>query len=109
MSEPKLTPTGAPDVSTPGAILAPLLRFNDARAGRSEDYRLLAILIPQPETGEVLGGLCVRPHVAQPLPRPALRTPRGELPNRVRNSRLKCETSEKPTSSAMSEIRCALV
>ena len=39
---------------------------------------------------------------------PAFRTPRGETPKRARNSRLKCEISEKPTSSATSEIRRAL-
>jgi hypothetical protein len=55
-----------------------------------------------------LAALANRRHVAQLLPLPAMRTPLGEAPKRVRNSRLKCETSEKPISSAMSEIRCAL-
>jgi hypothetical protein len=37
--------------------------------------------------------------------RPSARTPLGVSPKRERNSRLKCEISEKPTSDAMSEIR----
>jgi GNAT superfamily N-acetyltransferase len=57
MPEPIITLIDRPDAATRAAILAPLVRFNEARAGRSEDYRPLAILISHPEAGEVLGGL----------------------------------------------------
>jgi GNAT superfamily N-acetyltransferase len=54
---PTITLTDAPEAHARSAILAPLLRFNLAGAGRAEDYRRLAILLSDPGTGEVLGGL----------------------------------------------------
>jgi GNAT superfamily N-acetyltransferase len=54
---PTITMTDAPEAHARSAILAPLIRFNLARAGRSEDYRRLAILLSDPDTGEILGGL----------------------------------------------------
>jgi GNAT superfamily N-acetyltransferase len=55
---PKLTMTETLDTGIK-RILAhgPLTRFNEAQAGRPEDYRPLAILVSHPDTGEVLGGL----------------------------------------------------
>jgi GNAT superfamily N-acetyltransferase len=54
---PEITLTDAPSADMRKAILDPLLRFNQAQAGVIEDYRALAILISDPETHEILGGL----------------------------------------------------
>ena len=54
---PTITLTDAPEAQARAAILAPLMRFNLAGAGRSEGYRRLAILLSDPGTDEVLGGL----------------------------------------------------
>jgi len=35
----------------------PLIRFNSSRASQPEDYRLLVIILSNPDTGEILGGL----------------------------------------------------
>ena len=53
---PKLTLTDRPTPAMHMAILAPLGRFNDAKAG-PENHRPLAILISDPATDGILGGL----------------------------------------------------
>lgn len=53
----KLTLTDQVSDDMRKAIIGPLARFNDARVGRSSDYRPLAVLILHPETDEILGGL----------------------------------------------------
>ena len=47
----------APTRATREAIVAPLIRFNEQRAGRSEDYRPLALLLSDSGTGAIIGGL----------------------------------------------------
>lgn len=54
---PTITLTDASDARARSAILAPLMAFNLAGAGRPEDYRRLAILVSDPASGEILGGL----------------------------------------------------
>ena len=55
--QPLLTLTDTPDQSIREAIVRPLIRFNEARSGQSEDYRPLAILITDAATSEIVGGL----------------------------------------------------
>ena len=54
---PKFTMTGAPEAHARRAILAPLVRFNETMAGRPEDHQHLVILMSDPDSGGVLGGL----------------------------------------------------
>jgi GNAT superfamily N-acetyltransferase len=54
---PTITLTDTPDPGARQAILGPLVWFNGQQAGRSEDYRPLAILLSHPDTGEIIGGL----------------------------------------------------
>jgi GNAT superfamily N-acetyltransferase len=54
---PKITLT---DVQTPEmrkAIIEPLVAFNHDRIGRIETYRPLVVLLSDPESGAVVGGL----------------------------------------------------
>ena len=55
--QPLLTLTDTPDQSIREAIVRPLIRFNEARSGQSEDYRPLAILITDAATSDIVGGL----------------------------------------------------
>jgi hypothetical protein len=48
---PTITLAEAPTRATREAIVAPLVRFNEQRAGRSEDYRPLALLLSDSGTG----------------------------------------------------------
>jgi GNAT superfamily N-acetyltransferase len=54
---PTITLAEAPTRATREAIVAPLVRFNEQRAGRSEDYRPLALLLSDSGTGAIIGGL----------------------------------------------------
>lgn len=54
---PKLLMTDQPAPQMRQAILAPLLRFNDARSRQPPGYRPLAILLLHPTTDEIMGGL----------------------------------------------------
>jgi hypothetical protein len=62
---PTITLTDAPGAHARNAILTPLLRFNLAGGGRAEDYRHLAILLSDPDTGEAVGGLWGATYYAQ--------------------------------------------
>jgi GNAT superfamily N-acetyltransferase len=54
---PKITLTDAPDPAARKAIVEPLVRFNAEQVGRPVDYLPLAILLSDPETDKVIGGL----------------------------------------------------
>lgn len=54
--KPKITLTDAPAPHVIDALVAPLLRFNEAHAG-ARNYRALAVIVSDPKTDEVLGGL----------------------------------------------------
>jgi GNAT superfamily N-acetyltransferase len=54
---PNITLTDKPDAATAKALSLLLLQFNNEQSGWALDYRPLAILISDPETNEVLGGL----------------------------------------------------
>ncbi len=55
--QPKITLTDTPNEQMRSAILRPLIRFNESRMGEPEEHRLLAVLISDPDTEEILGGL----------------------------------------------------
>jgi GNAT superfamily N-acetyltransferase len=55
--QPIITLTDTPTEAAVEAIRSHLSRHNKARSGHSTDYRPLAILLTDPNTGEVLGGL----------------------------------------------------
>jgi hypothetical protein len=55
--QPTLTLTDAPEPHMRQAIAAPLIQFNNSRASQPEDYRSLVIILSNPGTGEILGGL----------------------------------------------------
>ncbi|HZZ36755.1 MAG TPA: GNAT family N-acetyltransferase [Caulobacteraceae bacterium] len=57
--EPVITLTDAPDEAAKAVISGALNEFNDAKAGFS-DRRSLAILVSDPETQKVVGGLLGR-------------------------------------------------
>ena len=54
---PTITLTDTPDAAAAKALSQLLLQFNNERSGWAFDYRPLAVLINDPETNEVLGGL----------------------------------------------------
>jgi GNAT superfamily N-acetyltransferase len=54
---PTITLTDSPDAAARRAILGPLVAFNAIGAGRPEDHRPLAVLLSDPATGAVIGGL----------------------------------------------------
>jgi hypothetical protein len=55
--QPKITMTETPDPRVREAIVGPLIDFNNARTSQPEDYRPLVIVLSNPDTGRVLGGL----------------------------------------------------
>lgn len=55
--QPTLTLTDAPEPHMRQAIAAPLIQFNNSRASQPEDYRSLVIVLSNPDTDEILGGL----------------------------------------------------
>jgi GNAT superfamily N-acetyltransferase len=56
-SEPVVRLTDTPDAAARQAIVAGLVGFNRSRTGVDEAYHRLAVLLEQPETGLVVGGL----------------------------------------------------
>jgi GNAT superfamily N-acetyltransferase len=57
MKHPKLTLTDAPTPAMRSAIVDPLVRFNEAQIGHPQGYCPLVILISDPVTETVIGGL----------------------------------------------------
>jgi GNAT superfamily N-acetyltransferase len=57
IAAPVITFVEAPTRAMREAIVSPLVRFNEERAGRPEDDRPLAVLLSDVSTGEVVGGL----------------------------------------------------
>ena len=55
--QPKLTMTETPEPHVRDAIVGPLIEFNNSQASQPEDYRALAIILSNPDTGGILGGL----------------------------------------------------
>jgi hypothetical protein len=55
--QPAITMTDTPEPHVRKAIVGPLIDFNNARASQPEDYRPLMIILSNPDTGGVLGGL----------------------------------------------------
>src|ERR1700730_17583088 len=53
----KITMTDAPSAEMRSAIDNPLTGFNEMQFGRPLDYRPLAILLSDPATDEIVGGL----------------------------------------------------
>jgi GNAT superfamily N-acetyltransferase len=58
----RVTLTDAPDPSATAVIADGLAEYNDAKAGL-RDHRPLAVLVSDPETGEVIGGLYGRSYL----------------------------------------------
>jgi GNAT superfamily N-acetyltransferase len=54
---PIITLAETPTRAMREAIVSPLARFNEQQAGQPEDYRPLAVLLSNADTGEVVGGL----------------------------------------------------
>lgn len=54
---PKITLTDAPDDNALRTISRQITEFNQAASERPNDFRPLAVLLSDPETGETLGGL----------------------------------------------------
>ena len=55
--QPIITMIERPDPHMREAIVAPLIVFNNSRASQPENYRPLVIILSDPETGRILGGL----------------------------------------------------
>jgi GNAT superfamily N-acetyltransferase len=55
-SDPKIIVTDAPDPEATAFIAESLAGYNESRAG-FRDFRPLAILVSDPDTGELIGGL----------------------------------------------------
>jgi len=55
-SDPKIIVTDAPDPEATAFIAENLAAYNESRAG-FRDFRPLAILVSDPDTGELIGGL----------------------------------------------------
>jgi GNAT superfamily N-acetyltransferase len=54
---PKITLTDAPTPQMWQAIVEPLVEFNNSRIGKPEAYRPLVILLSDPDTTQIVGGL----------------------------------------------------
>ncbi|HMA74510.1 MAG TPA: GNAT family N-acetyltransferase [Xanthobacteraceae bacterium] len=54
---PKITLTDAPTPEMWKAIVEPLVEFNNSRLGKPEAFVPLVILLSDPETDEIVGGL----------------------------------------------------
>ena len=54
---PKITLTDAPTPEMRKGIVEPLVEFNNSRLGRREANRPLVILLSDPDSDEILGGL----------------------------------------------------
>jgi GNAT superfamily N-acetyltransferase len=55
--QPTITMTDTPEPHVRKAIAGPLIAFNNTRASQPENYRALVIILSNPDTGEVVGGL----------------------------------------------------
>ena len=55
--QPKLTMTDTPEPHVRKAIAGSLIEFNNSRASQPENYRSLVIILSNPDTGKILGGL----------------------------------------------------
>ena len=55
--QPTITMIERPEPHMREAIVRPLIVFNNSRASQPEDYRPLVIILSDPDTGEILGGL----------------------------------------------------
>ena len=55
--QPKLTMTETPEPHVRDGIVGPLIEFNNSHASQPEDYRPLVIILSDPDTGGILGGL----------------------------------------------------
>jgi GNAT superfamily N-acetyltransferase len=81
-NEPQITLTDAPDAAAIAAITDGLAAYNDAAAGSPGDFRPLAVLVSDPASGAVLGGLDGRSY------RGLLFIDRFFLPEQLRRNRL---------------------
>ena len=55
--QPTITMTDTPEPHVRKAIVGRLIDFNNTWASQPEDYQPLVIILSNPDTGEVLGGL----------------------------------------------------
>ena len=55
--QPIITMTDTPGPHVREAIVGPLIDFNNSRASQPEDHRPLVIILSNPDTGAILGGL----------------------------------------------------
>ena len=55
--QPILTMTERPEPHVREAIVGPLIIFNNSRTGQPEDYRPLVIILSDPNTSGIVGGL----------------------------------------------------
>jgi GNAT superfamily N-acetyltransferase len=81
-NEPTVTLTDAPDPAAIAVITDGLGAYNDAAAGSPSDFRPLGVLVSDPETGAVLGGLYGRSY------RGVLFIDRFFLPAHMRRNRI---------------------
>ena len=54
---PTITVIERPEPHMREAIVRPLIAFNNSRASQPEDYRPMVIILSDPDTGEIIGGL----------------------------------------------------
>ena len=55
--QPTIRITETPEPHVREAIVGPLIKFNNSRASQPENYWPLVIILSDPDTGEVVGGL----------------------------------------------------
>jgi GNAT superfamily N-acetyltransferase len=55
--QPTITVIEKPEPHMWEAIVRPLIAFNNSRASQPEDYRPVVIILSDPDTGEIIGGL----------------------------------------------------
>jgi GNAT superfamily N-acetyltransferase len=55
--DPTVTLTDTPDATARSVLLRGLMGFNATQVGHPEDSHLLALLLSDPATGEIIGGL----------------------------------------------------
>ena len=55
--QPTITMTDTPEPHVRNAIVDPLVAFNNSHASRPEDYRPLVVILSDPETCGIVGGL----------------------------------------------------
>lgn len=79
--DPRITVTDAPDAAAIAAIQDGLAAYNDAQAGY-RDFKPIAVLVSDPATGAVVGGLYGRTYLG------TLNIERFFLPEGLRRNRL---------------------